>query len=191
MKTTRTHIPDIVVFEPDVHGDHRGFFMETYRREWFDELEELEKSPEFVQDNHSQSTLGVLRGLHLQTENTQGKLIRVIQGEIFDVAVDMRLNSPTYGQWVGEYLSADNKKSLWVPEGFAHGFAVTSEHAQTLYKCTNLYDPATEKSIAWNDETLAIEWPEHIMGHLQLSQKDNRALAFYHGLGFKAGTWTE
>lgn len=188
MNTIKTHIPDIVIFEPDVYGDDRGFFMETYRREWFTELKVL---PEFVQDNHSKSTLGVLRGLHLQTENTQGKLIRVIEGEIFDVVVDLRIDSPTYGQWVGEYLSAENKKILWVPEGFAHGFVVTSEHSQTLYKCTDVYHPASEKSIAWNDKTLNIQWPEKIVSQVQLSAKDTHALPFYHGLGFKNGQWVE
>ena len=188
MRISRTTIPDIIIFEPDVYGDNRGFFMETFRDEWFTELG---LSPEFVQDNHSRSTLGVLRGLHLQTKNTQGKLIRVIQGEIYDIAVDMRIDSPTYGQWVGEYLSAENKKILWVPEGFAHGFVVTSENAQTLYKCTDFYDPTSEKSIVWDDKTLAIQWPENVMAHVQLSEKDKNAQSFYRGLGFQAGKWVE
>jgi len=136
MKFIPTHIPDIIIIEPRVFGDHRGFFMETWRA---DDFKKNGIPTHFVQDNHSKSTKGILRGLHYQTHKTQGKLVRVISGEVFDVAVDLRRSSPTYGQWVGEFLSAENKRMLWVPEGFAHGFYVTSENAEFVYKCTDYY----------------------------------------------------
>lgn len=158
MKVIDTKIPDVKIIEPTVFGDERGFFMETWNQKRFEELV-TGKSTQFVQDNHSKSSKGILRGLHYQTENTQGKLVRVISGEVFDVAVDIRKGSPTFGKWVGEYLSAENKRQLWVPEGFAHGFFVTSEEAEFVYKCTDFYNPNAEHSIVWNDPDLAIEWP--------------------------------
>ncbi|MEZ8375752.1 dTDP-4-dehydrorhamnose 3,5-epimerase [Vibrio cyclitrophicus] len=174
MKVIDTHIPDVKIIEPSVFGDERGFFMETWNQKQFEELV-TGKPTQFVQDNHSKSKKGILRGLHYQTENTQGKLVRVVSGEVFDVAVDIRNNSRTFGQWVGEYLSAENKRQLWVPEGFAHGFYVTSEEAEFVYKCTDYYTPSSEHSIAWNDETLAIKWPNKEQP--ELSIKDTNALS--------------
>ncbi|WP_230432956.1 dTDP-4-dehydrorhamnose 3,5-epimerase [Plesiomonas shigelloides] len=169
MKVIETDIPDVKIIEPTVFGDERGFFMETWNQKRFEELV-TGKPTQFVQDNHSKSKKGILRGLHYQTQNTQGKLVRVVSGEVFDVAVDIRKYSPTFGKWVGVYLSAENKRQLWVPEGFAHGFYVTSEEAEFVYKCTDYYNPNEEHSILWNDETLAIEWP--IKGAVLLSEKD-------------------
>ncbi|HEY9910670.1 TPA: dTDP-4-dehydrorhamnose 3,5-epimerase [Neisseria meningitidis] len=162
-----TRIPDVKLLEPKVFGDERGFFMETFRDEWFRQ-NVAERT--FVQENHSKSTQGVLRGLHYQTENTQGKLVRVVSGEVFDVAVDMRRDSPTFGHWVGEVLSADNKRQLWVPEGFAHGFYVLSDEAEFVYKCTDYYNPNAEHSLIWNDATVGIDWP--LLGEPSLSAKD-------------------
>jgi len=178
MKIIETNIPDVKIIEPAVFGDERGFFMETWNQAKFEELV-TGKSTKFVQDNHSKSKKGILRGLHYQTENTQGKLVRVVSGEVFDVAVDIRKDSSTFGQWVGVYLSAENKRQLWVPEGFAHGFYVTSETAEFVYKCTNYYDPTSEVSILWNDNEIAIEWPltESEIKHIQLSEKDRLAIA--------------
>lgn len=173
MKIIDTLIPDVKILEPNVFGDDRGFFMETFRDTWF---KENIADVNFVQDNHSKSKQGILRGLHFQTENTQGKLVRVTSGEVFDVAVDIRKGSETYGQWVGEYLSAENKRQLWVPEGFAHGFYVTSESAEFVYKCTDYYHPASEVSLAWNDKDIAIDWP--IKGMPLLSEKDEKGLIF-------------
>ncbi|PHX05770.1 dTDP-4-dehydrorhamnose 3,5-epimerase [Vibrio splendidus] len=173
MKVIDTRIPDVKIIEPSVFGDERGFFMETWNQKKFEELV-AGKPTQFVQDNHSKSKKGILRGLHYQTENTQGKLVRVVSGEVFDVAVDIRKGSPTFGQWAGEYLSAENKRQLWVPEGFAHGFYVTSEEAEFVYKCTNYYHPQSEISIAWNDLTIGIEWP--IDSVPLLSIKDQNAL---------------
>ncbi|MEL4378916.1 dTDP-4-dehydrorhamnose 3,5-epimerase [Shewanella algae] len=158
MKVIDTKIPDVKIIEPTVFGDERGFFMETWNQKCFEELV-TGKPTKFVQDNHSKSKKGILRGLHYQTKNTQGKLVRVVSGKVFDVAVDIRKDSPTYGQWVGEYLSAENKRQLWIPEGFAHGFYVTSEEAEFVYKCTDFYNPEAEHSIIWNDEDIGIEWP--------------------------------
>ena len=172
MKVIDTKIPDVKIIEPTVFGDERGFFMETWSQKRFEELV-TGKPTQFVQDNHSKSKKGILRGLHYQTENTQGKLVRVISGEVFDVAVDIRKGSPTFGQWGGEYLSAENKRQLWVPEGFAHGFYVTSDEAEFVYKCTNYYDPNSESSIIWNDTNLNISWP--IIGTPILSTKDKLA----------------
>jgi dTDP-4-dehydrorhamnose 3,5-epimerase len=175
MKVIDTKIPDVKIIEPSVFGDERGFFMETWQQ---DEFDKLVAKRTFVQDNHSKSKKGILRGLHYQTENTQGKLVRVVSGEVFDVAVDIRKGSPTFGQWVGEYLSEENKRQLWVPEGFAHGFYVTSEIAEFVYKCTDYYQPASEKSILWNDDTLNITWPLR-EGELPiLSDKDENAQEF-------------
>lgn len=172
MKVIDTKIPDVKIIEPTVFGDERGFFMETWNQKRFEELV-TEKPTQFVQDNHSKSKKGILRGLHYQTENTQGKLVRVVSGEVFDVAVDIRKNSPTFSQWVGVYLSAENKRQLWVPEGFAHGFYVTSEEAEFVYKCTDFYNPNAEISIKWDDQRLDIEWP--ITDSPILSDKDHRA----------------
>lgn len=167
MNIIDTRIPDVKLLEPKVFGDERGFFMETFRDEWFRQ-NVAERT--FVQENHSKSTQGVLRGLHYQTENTQGKLVRVVSGEVFDVAVDMRRDSPTFGHWVGEVLSADNKRQLWVPEGFAHGFYVLSDEAEFVYKCTDYYNPNAEHSLIWNDATVGIDWP--LLGEPSISAKD-------------------
>ncbi len=158
MRIIDTKIPEVKIIEPQVFGDERGFFMETWNQKKFENLV-TGKPTKFVQDNHSKSKKGILRGLHYQTEHNQGKLVRVVSGEVFDVAVDIRKNSPTFGQWVGEYLSAVNKRQLWVPEGFAHGFYVTSDDAEFVYKCTDYYHPESEVSIRWDDETIGIEWP--------------------------------
>ncbi|ACE62126.1 dTDP-4-dehydrorhamnose 3,5-epimerase [Actinobacillus pleuropneumoniae] len=167
MKIIETKIPDVKLLEPQVFGDERGFFMETFRDEWF---RQNVADRTFVQENHSKSIKGVLRGLHYQTENTQGKLVRVVQGAVFDVAVDLRKSSPTFGQWVGEVLSAENKRQLWVPEGFAHGFYVLTETAEFTYKCTDYYNPKAEHSLIWNDPTVAIDW--NLDGEPSLSVKD-------------------
>lgn len=176
MKITNTKIENVKIIEPQVYGDERGFFMETWNQKTFEDLV-TSKSTKFVQDNHSKSKKGILRGLHYQTENTQGKLVRVIAGEVFDVAVDVREKSPTFGQWVGVYLSAENKRQLWVPEGFAHGFYVTSDEAEFVYKCTDYYNPNAELSIKWNDEALDIHWPCKNQP-VTLSAKDRDAITF-------------
>jgi dTDP-4-dehydrorhamnose 3,5-epimerase len=156
MEFTPTTIPDVILIEPKVFGDERGFFMETYRA---DRYTKAGIPTDFVQDNHSGSQQGTLRGLHYQIRQSQGKLLRVVVGEIFDVAVDIRRSSPTFGQWVGEVLSAANKHQLWVPPGFAHGFYVLSDWAELTYKTTNFYAPAWERSILWNDPEIGIDWP--------------------------------
>jgi dTDP-4-dehydrorhamnose 3,5-epimerase len=156
MKVVQTKIPEVLLFEPKVFGDDRGFFLESYNQKVFRDLG-LDRS--FVQDNHSRSSRGVLRGLHYQLQQTQGKLIRVVSGAIWDVAVDVRRSSPTFGQWVGEELSAENKRIFWIPEGFAHGFVVLSETADVLYKASDFYAPEHEHSLLWNDPDLGIEWP--------------------------------
>jgi dTDP-4-dehydrorhamnose 3,5-epimerase len=173
MKVIDTEIPEVKIIEPLIFGDERGYFMETWQQKQFDEL--VAESI-FVQDNHSKSKKGILRGLHYQTKNTQGKLVRVTFGEVFDVAVDVRKGSETFGKWVGVYLSADNKRQLWVPEGFAHGFYVTSEEAEFSYKCTDYYSPEDECSILWNDPEISIDWP--LEGDPSLSQKDRDAVTF-------------
>lgn len=173
MKVIETNIPSVKIIEPNVFGDERGFFMETWQQK---EFEEKVSKRTFVQDNHSKSKKGILRGLHYQNKNTQGKLVRVVYGEVFDVAVDVRKDSPTLGQWVGVYLSAENKKQLWVPEGFAHGFYVTSDEAEFVYKCTDYYNPNAEHSLAWNDSTVGVEWP--LDGEPILSVKDLTASSF-------------
>ena len=153
-----TAIQDVIVIQPRVLSDQRGFFLESYQKQRFSEA----GIPfDFVQDNHSKSNQGVLRGLHYQIKQPQGKLIRVIAGEIFDVAVDIRRNSPTFGKWVGDYLSAENKKMLWVPAGCAHGFYVSGSYAEVLYKTTDYYSPQWERTIIWNDPTINIGWPLH------------------------------
>ncbi len=169
MKVIDTAIPEVKIIEPQVFGDERGFFMETWRESWFNE-QVCERR--FVQDNHSKSRQGILRGLHYQMEHTQGKLVRVVAGEVFDVAVDIRKNSLTFGQWVGVLLSAENRRQLWVPEGFAHGFYVTSDSAEFVYRCTDVYHPASEQSIRWNDPDLAINWPLVNGQQPDLSAKD-------------------
>jgi len=173
VKVIDTRIPDVKIIEPTVFGDERGFFMETWNQKQFEELV-TGKPTEFVQDNHSKSGKGILRGLHYQTENTQGKLVRVISGEVFDVAVDIRKNSKTFGQWVGVALSEENKRQLWIPEGFAHGFYVTSSEAEFVYKCTDYYNPNAEVSIKWNDENIGIDWP--LSSPPLLSKKDMDAI---------------
>lgn len=180
MKVIDTKITDVKLLEPQVFGDERGFFMETFRDEWF---KQNVANRTFVQENHSKSVKGVLRGLHYQTENTQGKLVRVISGAVFDVAVDMREKSPTFGQWVGEILSAENKRQLWVPEGFAHGFYVLTAEAEFVYKCTDYYNPKAEHSLIWNDETVGIEWP--LEGEPSLSAKDLAGKILKDAMKFK------
>lgn len=174
MKATPLAIPDVVLFEPKVFGDDRGFFYESFNQVQFEAA--IGKPVTFVQDNHSRSAKGVLRGLHYQIQQPQGKLVRVVQGEVFDVAVDIRKSSPTFGQWVGANLSADNKKQMWVPEGFAHGFVVLSDIAECVYKTTNYWAPEYERCIAWNDESIAINWPTQAQP--LLSGKDARGAAF-------------
>jgi dTDP-4-dehydrorhamnose 3,5-epimerase len=168
VRVVPTAIPDVLVIEPDVHADGRGFFLETYHA---DRYRQHGIAGPFVQDNHSRSVAGTLRGLHLQLRRPQGKLIRVIEGEIFDVAVDVRRGSPFFGRWVGIALTAENFKQVYVPPGFAHGFCVVSPIAQVEYKCTDLYDPASEIGIAWNDPALGITWP---VATPVLSARDSR-----------------
>ena len=170
MNATPLSIPDVVLFEPQVFGDERGFFFESFNQAKFEAA--IGRQVSFVQDNHSRSVKNVLRGLHYQIQQPQGKLVRVVHGEVFDVAVDIRKSSPTFGKWVGAVLSADNKRQLWVPEGFAHGFVVTSDSAEFLYKTTDYWAPAFERSIAWNDAAIGIEWP--LRGEPALSAKDQQ-----------------
>jgi dTDP-4-dehydrorhamnose 3,5-epimerase len=174
VKATRLAIPDVVMFEPHVFGDERGFFFESFNQRRFDDA--IGRQVSFVQDNHSRSARHVLRGLHYQIKRPQGKLVRVVAGRVFDVAVDLRRGSATFGQWVGEILSEENKKQLWVPEGFAHGFVVLSESAEYLYKTTDYYFPEHERCIAWDDPALAIEWP--LSGKPSLSDRDSRGARF-------------
>lgn len=157
MQATRTDIPEVIILEPKVFGDDRGFFLESFNARTFETLTGQKR--DFVQDNHSKSVKNVLRGLHYQIRQPQGKLVRVVQGEVFDVAVDLRKASPTFGKWVGVVLSAENKKQLWVPEGFAHGFLVLSETAEFVYKTTDFYAPEYERSLLWNDPAIGIQWP--------------------------------
>ena len=173
MKATRLAIPDVVLIEPKVFGDARGFFFESFNQKAFNEATGTQH--EFVQDNHSRSAKGVLRGLHYQVQQPQGKLVRVVRGAVFDVAVDIRKGSPTFGQWVGEELSEDNHRQLWVPPGFAHGFVVLSDAAEFLYKTTDYYAPQFERCIMWNDPTLDIDWPTQLP---ILSDKDSTGQAF-------------
>ena len=178
MKATRLAIPDVVLIEPKVFGDARGFFMESFNAKAFQSATGLDVS--FVQDNHSRSGKGVLRGLHYQIEQAQGKLVRVTRGSVFDVAVDLRKASPTFGQWAGVELSEENNRQLWIPPGFAHGFLVTSDSADFLYKTTDYYAPQFERSLLWNDPTVGVAWPLHLLaGEPLLSAKDvaGKALA--------------
>ncbi len=174
MNVIKTAIPDVLIFEPKVFGDERGFFFESFNHKLFEEA--VGYPVTFVQDNHSKSSKGVLRGLHYQLPpHAQGKLVRCVAGEVFDVAVDIRKSSPTFGQWVGVHLSAENKRQLWIPEGFAHGFVTLSESAEFLYKTTDYYHRESEGAISWNDPDISIEWP--VEGVL-LSDKDKTAQSF-------------
>jgi len=173
MKITPLAIPDVVLIEPEVHGDARGHFFESYNAARFAAL--LGRTPAFVQDNQSRSSRHVVRGLHYQILQPQAKLVRVVEGEIFDVAVDLRRSSPTFGRWAGARLSAANKRQLWIPEGFAHGFMVLSDVAETLYKATDYYAPEHERCVRWNDPQIGIDWPP--AGDVIVSQKDERGRA--------------
>jgi dTDP-4-dehydrorhamnose 3,5-epimerase len=179
MKITETCIPDVKLIEPNVFGDERGFFMETWNERAF---REAGINATFVQDNHSRSVKNTLRGLHYQIKQPQGKLVRVTRGEVFDIAVDLRTNSPTFGQWVGEYLSEENNRMLWVPPGFAHGFLVTSETADFQYKCTDFYAFEHERSIRWDDSSLKIAWGVTSLESLLMSEKDREAQSFEQAL---------
>lgn len=174
MNIIPTAIPDILIIEPNVFGDSRGFFFESYNEKKFMEMSGLKVT--FVQDNHSRSKKHVLRGLHYQIQQPQGKLVRVIGGEVFDVGVDIRRSSPTFGKWVGEYLTAENKKQMWVPAGFAHGFLVLSDIAEFLYKTTDYWAPEHERCIQWNDPVLNVQWP--ITGNPLVSEKDEQGASF-------------
>jgi dTDP-4-dehydrorhamnose 3,5-epimerase len=174
VKAIETAIPGVLVIEPAVHGDSRGFFYESWNRRAF--AKAIGREVEFVQDNHSSSAKGVLRGMHYQVENAQGKLVRVVAGEVYDVVVDMRRSSPTFGRWIGERLSAANKRMLWVPEGLAHGFLVTSDVAEFLYKTTDYYAPEHERTLRWDDPAIGIEWP--LEGDPILKPKDALGTSF-------------
>lgn len=176
MNIIPTEIPEVLILEPRVFGDDRGFFFESFNEKTF--ADKVGVSARFVQDNHSRSSNGVLRGLHYQIQQAQGKLIRVVSGEIFDVAVDIRRSSPTFGQWVGHFLSAENKQQLWVPMGFAHGFLVVSAMAEVLYKTTDFYAPAQERCIRWDDPDLDIAWP--LSAPPILSTKDQAGVSFHN-----------
>jgi dTDP-4-dehydrorhamnose 3,5-epimerase len=180
MRATPTSIPEVLILEPRVFGDDRGFFFESFNARAFEQATGLK--PEFVQDNHSKSARNVLRGLHYQIQNPQGKLVRVVQGEVFDVAVDLRKSSKTFGEWVGTHLSAENKKQLWVPEGFAHGFVVLSESAEFLYKTTDYYAPGDEHCIFWDDPEIGIQWP--LTAAPLLSAKDLQGKPWNKGVFF-------
>lgn len=181
MIATRMKIPDVVLLQPKILGDDRGFFFESFNHRNFEAA--IGRNVQFVQDNHSRSSKNVLRGLHYQVNQPQGKLVRVVKGEVFDVAVDLRKSSVTFGQWVGAHLSAENKQQLWIPEGFAHGFLVLSEYAEFVYKTTQYYSPGNERSLAWNDRQLAITWP--IECHPILSVKDGAAGNLIDAEGFE------
>ena len=174
MKVTPTAIPEVLIIEPKVFGDARGFFFESFNQKAFDEA--IGRHVDFVQDNHSRSAKGVLRGLHYQIQQPQGKLVRVVSGAVFDVAVDIRRSSATFGKWVGVELSEQNQRQLWVPEGFAHGFLVLTETADFLYKTTDYYAPAYERSVMWNDPAIGIDWPD-VSVAVQLSAKDQASVA--------------
>lgn len=174
MKVITTALPEVLILEPQIFGDERGFFYESFNARRFTEATGV--SREFVQDNHSRSALGVLRGLHYQLQQAQGKLVRVSAGEVYDVAVDVRRSSANFGKWVGVHLSAENKRQMWIPEGFAHGFLVLSEYAEFLYKTTDYYAPTHERCIRWDDPQLAIDWPLDGLSP-QLSAKDQQGLS--------------
>lgn len=178
MKATPLAIPDVLLIEPKVFGDARGFFYESYNQKAFEAA--VGMAVDFVQDNHSRSVKGVLRGLHYQIQQAQGKLVRVVQGSVFDVAVDIRRSSPTFGQWVGAMLTEENKHQLWVPAGFAHGFLVLSDTAEFLYKTTDYYAPEHERCIAWNDPQLNIDWPLDVEPTLSLKDGQGQSLADAH-----------
>lgn len=186
MEIEKCNIPEVLLLKPKVFGDERGFFLETFRQSWF---EEQGLDFQFVQDNHSSSAKGVLRGLHYQMEQTQGKLVRVVRGEVFDVAVDMRQGSPTFGQYASAILSEENKHLFWVPPGFAHGFLVLSEMAEFVYKCTDYYHPKSEASLRWDDPTVAIDWPlaQHGIGAPSLSDKDKEGFLLSDAPTFDGG----
>jgi len=173
MQIIDTKIQGAVIIEPKVYGDHRGFFLETYRDQQYRDQAKIELP--FVQDNHSRSSRGVLRGLHFQQTKPQGKLVRVVRGEVFDVGVDLRKDSPTFGNWIGVWLSEDNHRQLWLPPGLAHGFVVTSDSADFEYKCTDYYDPNDEGCLIWNDPDIGIDWPSESP---LLSDKDKAGLSF-------------
>lgn len=177
MNVIKTAIPDVLTFEPKVFGDERGFFFESFNHQLFEEA--IGRKVTFVQDNHSKSSKGVLRGLHYQLPpHAQGKLVRCVAGEVFDVAVDIRKSSPTFGKWVGVHLSGDSKRQLWIPEGFAHGFITLSDTAEFLYKTTNYYAPSSDRGIAWNDKNIAIEWPT-LDFNIMTSAKDSMAKSLF------------
>lgn len=181
MQVIKTAIPDVLIFEPKVFGDERGFFFESFNTQSFNQA--VGRDVTFVQDNHSRSMQGVLRGLHYQLPPAaQGKLVRCVSGEVFDVAVDLRKSSPTFGRWFGTHLSAENKRQVWVPEGFGHGFAVLSEHADFLYKTTDYYSPALERCIAWDDPTIGIIWP--ISTPILSSKDSGTAVSFLDAQSF-------
>ena len=181
MNIIQTAIPDVLIIEPKVFGDERGFFFESYNERQWEEKTGLRTV--FVQDNHSRSAKGVLRGLHYQIRQPQGKLVRCVVGEVFDVAVDLRRSSPTFGKWSGALLSAENKRQMWVPEGFAHGFLVLSDAAEFLYKTTDYYAPENERGIVWNDPEMGIDWP--IEGEPVLSKKDAEAAPFKDAIYYR------
>jgi len=181
MKVTPLYIPDVLLIEPEIFGDNRGFFFESFNQENFEKV--IGKKINFVQDNHSKSIKGVLRGLHYQLPpKAQGKIVRVTQGEVFDVVVDLRQSSATFGKWVGEILSSENKKQIWIPEGFAHGFLTLSDTAEFLYKTTDFYSLENEHSISWNDPNIGIKWPDI---NVVLSAKDKAANTFLKSVYFK------
>ncbi len=182
MQIVQTAIPEVLILEPQVYGDERGFFFESFNQQKFEALTGVKT--DFVQDNHSKSALNVLRGLHYQIQQPQGKLVRVVAGEVFDVAVDLRRQSPTFGKWVGVNLSAENKRQLWVPAGFAHGFLVLKEGTEFLYKTTDYYVPQHERCIRWDDPEIGIEWP--LAADPVLSAKDRLGLDFSKAAVFEA-----
>ena len=181
MNTIKTAIPDVLIIEPQVFGDARGFFYESYNRKVLQGKTGLDKT--FVQDNHSRSEQNVLRGLHYQIQQPQGKLVRVVRGAVFDAAVDIRKSSPTFGRWVGVELSAENRRQMWIPEGFAHGFLVLSDYAEFLYKTTDYWAPQYEKTIIWNDPDIAIRWP--LTKKPILSEKDSKGISLKEAECFK------
>lgn len=172
MKSTPLQIPDVIIFQPTIYRDERGYFFESFNQRVFSEV--VGHSPNFVQDNQSRSTKGVLRGLHYQIAHPQGKLVRVLEGEVFDVAVDLRKDSTTFGQWVGARLNSEQQNQIWIPEGFAHGFLVLSDHAVVAYKTTDYWSPNHERHLLWNDSSVGIEWP--LSDEPLLSAKDQKAL---------------